>query len=92
VPSEIRIYYEGHLRLKPGFHTFFAELRDRARAKRCAFQLISGGSGPAASRDFAIASKQHANAWNILLKDSEGPHNTKSDADSIFWMVQMMES
>ena len=76
MPTEIRIYYEGDVRLKAGFHAFFAELRERARAKRCAFQLISGGSGPAASRDFAIASKQHPNAWNILLKDIVRSYST----------------
>lgn len=103
--TEIRIYYEGSRLLRPGFDAFFAALKSRAREKRCSFTLVSGGSGETACRDFGIALKKHPTAWNILLKDSEGPYAdnfsvslcgerqwNKSHADSIFWMVQMMES
>jgi hypothetical protein len=101
--TEIRIYFEGDRRLRSGFDAFFATLRDRAREKRCSFHLIAAQGNP--GRDFRIAIKTHPDAWNILLKDSEGPdsgalssslceHNKwdKSQAESIFWMVEMMES
>ena len=101
--TEIRIYYEGDRLLKPGFHAFFITLRERAREKRCDFHLIAAKGTP--DRDFQIAIKTHPAAWNILRKDSEGPdsgalssflceHNKwdKSHAESIFWMVEMMES
>ena len=55
--------------------------------------------------DFGTALKKHANAWNILLIDSEGPLVPKSSlslcktrkwnrsyAVSIFWMVELMQS
>lgn len=101
--TEIRIYYEGDALLKPGFIHFFRTLRDRARACRCAFRVISSGS--TVCRDFGIALERHRHAWNILLKDSEGPDTgslseslcrdhawDKSHRDSIFWMVEMMEA
>jgi len=76
-----------------------------AKERRCKFNLISGRSGSEACHDFGTALKTHKSAWNILLKDSEGPDDgrlsaslceeqswDKSHSDSIFWMVQMMES
>jgi hypothetical protein len=91
MPAEIRIYFEGDKRLKPGFAAFFAELKKRATENRCRWELIATGGKP--ERDFAIALKKHPSAWNILLRDSEGPCKPdQSHADSIFWMVQMMEA
>ena len=105
MPVEIRIYFEGHRRLRPGFHRFFSELRDRARQKRCGLELVASKSGAEACRDFGIAIDAHPSAWNVLLRDSEEPfsdqlslalckeHKWKhSYANSIFWMVEMMES
>jgi hypothetical protein len=101
--TEIRIYYEGDALLKPGFSSFFSELRDRAKAKRCGFRLIQAKGTPC--RDFGNAITANPTAWNILLKDSEGPDTgdlsaslcrenrwDASHADSIFWMVEMMEA
>jgi hypothetical protein len=101
--TEIRIYYEGDRLLRPGFHTFFKALRQQAREKRCDFHLIAAKGTP--DRDFQTAIKTHPDAWNILLKDSEGPTAgdlssslceqnqwSQSHAKSIFWMVEMMES
>lgn len=87
--NEIRIYYEGDPALKPGFHAFFDELRVKAREKRLGLRLIAAEGKP--DRDFAIAKRNHPTAWNILLKDSEGPLPANRD-DSIFWMVETMES
>lgn len=101
--NEIRVYFEGDTLLRPGFAAFFRELQDRAKAKGLRFRLISArGTSP---QDFATAHKANPNAWNILLKDSEEPDTgdlsaslcddnvwDRSLADSIFWMVEMMES
>ena len=39
---EIRIYFEGDDRLRPGFHSFFADLRAAAWARRIRLQLVAG--------------------------------------------------
>jgi hypothetical protein len=103
--QEIRIYFEGDKLLKPGFSEFFAELRNRARDRRCKFQLIAAEGGSEACRFFGLALKNHIGAFNILLKDSEGPLGAdaaihlcrdygwgESQSDCIFWMVEMMEA
>jgi uncharacterized protein DUF4276 len=90
MPDEIRIYFEGDNSLKPGFAEFFKEIIDAGRAKRCRVQLIATGGKP--DRDFSIAGRKHPTAWNILLRDSEGPLNPNDQTDSTFWMVEMMEA
>jgi hypothetical protein len=103
--AEIDIYFEGDKLLKPGFDAFFEEIKKRARERRCSFHLIAGRSGETACRDFGIALRAKSEVWNILLRDSEGPVEAdasvslcrqrgwdQSHADSIFWMVQMMEA
>src|SRR5262249_7368163 len=85
------------------FISFLRRSANRAREKRCAFRLIASKGN--VCRDFRIAVAHHPGAWNILLKDSEGPGSgtlsialceekrwSASHADSIFWMVEMMES
>ena len=89
--------------LRSGFPCFFKELRDLARKKRWDFNLIATGGTP--KRDFAIGLRKHSQAFNILLLDSERADDGKltatliaeegwdrSQADSIFWMVHMMEA
>lgn len=103
--AEIRIYFEGDRRLKPGFDTLFGELKKRANDTGCRFRIIDGRSGDEASRDFDTALRAHPQAWNILLRDSEGPLEAdasaslcrkhgwnRAHAKSIFWMVEMMEA
>jgi hypothetical protein len=103
--TEIRIYFEGDRSLKPGFDAFFAEIKDRAGKRNCNFHLIAGRSGETACRYFGMALRTHPHAWNILLRDSEGPADVdlsaslcrqqewdQRHAGSIFWMVQMMEA
>ncbi len=84
--TEIRVYYEGHGLLMPGFSQFFEQLRGRARQRGCAFRLVAGGSGAAACRDFGRALKSHPHSWNILLKDSEGP-DTGSISEALAWSM-----
>ena len=101
--TEIRIYYEGDRLLRPGFDAFFSEIRDRAKQQRCRVRLIPTNGKPA--RDFGIAIRTNIAAWNVLLLDSERADTGSlsaslcaengwdtSQADSVFWMVQMMES
>jgi hypothetical protein len=89
--TEIRIYFEGHKNLRPGFAAFFSEIRTRGTEKRCKVEFIATGGKP--ERDFDIAMKTHRTAWNVLLRDSEGPYNPGlSPSDSKFWMVEMMEA
>jgi hypothetical protein len=87
--NEIRVYFEGDVALKPGFHALFTELREKAREKRVGLRLIAAEGTP--DRDFAMARKYHPEACNLLLRDSEGPLPANRD-DSVFWMVEMMES
>jgi len=97
--TEIRIYHEGDRKLKEGFRMFFAALFDGARLLRCRMNLIASGGEPV--QDFKDALAKHPTAWNILLKDSDGPddgrlfsalHLERSLEDSVFWMVQVMEA
>ena len=101
--TEIRIYFEGNRDLKRGFHSFFSKLHDLARSKNCQVRWISTGGKPVP--DYRDALCTHPNAWNVLLKDSDRPDSGRlfqelsrqeklnaSLADSVFWMVQVMES
>jgi hypothetical protein len=97
--SEIRIYYEGDPKLKEGFRTFLAALFDAARRLRWRISLIDARATPV--QDFKHALEKHPAAWNILLKDSDGPDDghlfsalslSRSLEDSVFWMVQVMEA
>jgi hypothetical protein len=95
MPAEIRIYFEGDKLLKPGFDTFFGELRRRAREIRCEFRLISSKSGEQAQHDFEASLQANRSAWSILLRDSEGPLRRRpayAHSERAFWMVEMMES
>jgi len=91
--SEIRIYFEGDKSLKAGFDAFLREIGERASASRCGVWVVATGGKP--EQDFGIALRKHPAAWNVLLRDSEGPlqaNRPASQTDSIFWMVEMMES
>jgi hypothetical protein len=100
--SELRIYFEGDRRLRPGFHEFFKEIREVAFARRCYVKLVDTDGTPVA--DFLTALKANPDAWNVLLLDSDAPNNTslseflrskgleRSHQESVFWMVQIMET
>src|ERR1035441_2961433 len=93
MPREIRIYFEGDKSLKAGFDAFLQEIRERASTSHCKVWIVATGGTP--ERDFGIAMRKHPAAWNVLLRDSEGPlqpNRPASLAGSIFWMVEMMES
>jgi hypothetical protein len=83
MPREIRIYFEGDKSLKAGFDAFLREIGERADAAQCTLRIVATGGTP--ERDFGIALRKHPGAWNILLRDSEGPWNQDLwTSDSIF--------
>jgi hypothetical protein len=100
--TELRIYFEGTEKLKPGFHDFFKEIREATRSRRCRFALIATNGTPV--QDFRDALKTHRNSWNVLLLDSDAPFDGSftdlcrskgldpAQQDDIFWMVQIMEA
>lgn len=80
--TEIRVYVEGggecrgqQSPLREGFSQFFDGLVSEARARQVRWSLIACGSRGEAYRDFTIALRQHPDAFNVLLVDSEGPVN-----------------
>ena len=100
---EIRIYFEGNEDLRRGFRIFFGEIDRAASQKEMRFRLIHCGSNPV--EDYKISLKSNPNSLNFVLRDSEAPYTdalsrrlcrdaglSASDAKSVFWMVQMMES
>jgi hypothetical protein len=94
---EIRIYFEGNKALRPGFEVFFRDVRKANHET----QFIAAKDGPS---DYRKAARTHPHAWNILLKDSEGPVPTDArtlckklgidpaNVNNVFWMVEVMES
>jgi hypothetical protein len=90
--TEIRIYFEGDDALRPGFRRFLNQIAEKARSRKCKFNLIAANGTPA--EDYRDAIGAHPDAWNILPRDSEGAiaNHPSEHADSIFWMVQFMES
>lgn len=77
---EIRLYVEGDksrkkrdsdINLRKGFHTFFKEVIDKARAKNIKWNTIPCGAGAVKAFKYAIGNNPEA--FNILLIDSEGP-------------------
>lgn len=101
--AEFRVYFEGDSSLKEGFRTFFNVLHDAAKHRGCRIRLIDCGPTAAAIQDFKDALRKPGNAWMVLLIDSDAPDDGKLFArrceglekpleDSVFWMVQMMES
>jgi hypothetical protein len=67
--NELRIYFEGDNRLKPGFHGFMKEIVEAARKKRCRFQLIEAKGTPV--QDFHDALRTHPDAWRIAMLRSK---------------------
>jgi len=97
--NDLRIYFEGDDRLRPGFRLFFLEIADAARRKGWRFAPPVATYGRPVQA-FRIALRTHSNAWNVLLLDWEDPEQAairnrgleNCDSDSVFWMVQIMES
>jgi hypothetical protein len=88
--SEVRLYFEGSSALKRGFRVFFRKIAEAAENKRVRFNLIDTDGKP--ESDFRKGRKRNPDAWNILLRDSEGPVDPARSDDSVYWMVQLMEA
>lgn len=59
--------------MRQGFNIFFKKLVPLARSKRIKWQIITCGSRNNAFKDFKTALKDHPDAFNVLLVDSEAP-------------------
>ncbi len=114
MPMEIRIYIEGggddkngRAKIRKGFNTFLASLRNEARKKRIRWNLVACGSRNNAFDDFKTALRTHPKAFNVLLVDAEGAvhgtrwshlqnrdrwHSTGLSDDHCHLMVQAMEA
>jgi len=114
VVTEIRLYVEGggnakdtKTRMREGFSGFFRAIIDRVRERRIKWRVIACGPRNETYRHFEIALEVNAEAFNILLVDSEGPVSArpwehlrasdrwgKPDADDshCHLMVQTMEA
>ena len=99
--AEIRIHYEGDPQLKEGLHSFFGKLVFQGHSRQCRIRFIAGRGRSDAIHDFQDACQSHPSSWNVLLIDSEGPDDgllfarlglPAAQRDSVFWMVQLMES
>jgi hypothetical protein len=95
--TELRIYFEGDDRLRPGFRQLLSEIAEAARSKKCRFELIATDGTPA--QDYRAGLKANPEAWDVLLLDTdESSANLGAkgldgcDPESICWMVQIMES
>ena len=73
--SEIRIYYEGDKRLRPGLLSFLKSEIGTARQRNIRFQLITGGSTDITIERFIQGVEANPDAFNILLVDSDSPDN-----------------
>jgi hypothetical protein len=76
--TEIRIYVEGggdsadtKQFLREGFSTFLKDLNSKAREKRIRWHLVICGGRVATIDAFKTAIRQHEQAFNVLLVDSE---------------------
>lgn len=77
--NEIRIYAEGggdkadtKARIREGLSVFLDPIRHAAREKRIRWRVIACGGRGQAYDAFVSAVRQHPDAHNILLVDSEG--------------------
>jgi hypothetical protein len=96
---EIRIYFEGSDKLRPGFSEFFRKAVPVAEGIRV--RCVACRDRARAVRDFVAALDPRRPGEDLLLIDSDGPDNgklyeglklPKSRRNSVFWMVQVMES
>jgi hypothetical protein len=90
VTTEVRIYVEGggdtadgKARVRRGFHEFMHELVGIARQKRIRWNVIACGGRTQAFDSFISAERDHAEAFNVLLVDSEGPLQAASPREHL---------
>lgn len=100
--TELRIYFEGDVRLRSGFRRFLGEIYEEAGARGWRVDLVATDGTPV--DDYQSGLKANPKAWNVLLLDSDAPSSRalaemcsvkgleSSQVGSVFWMVQIMES
>ena len=113
VVSEIRVYVEGggdgketKRAMRRGFSQFLGELREAAQQQRVRWSIIACGSRNATFDGFETATRDHPEAFNILLVDAEQPveceplehlrrrdqKRVRAKAEECHLMVQIMEA
>lgn len=103
MPSEIRIYFEGNKSLKAGFDAFFREIRARASAVQCRVTIDRHRRDSRAGfrhRDEKASGGLERPTPRQRRPLEPGPADftvretalAASQVNSIFWMVEMMES
>jgi Domain of unknown function (DUF4276) len=87
----IRIYVEGDAKrkgkysqtsLRQGFHEFFKDLREQAKAKRVRFDIILGGNKSETFKDFQRGIKSHQGSFVSFLIDSDNEIGENETAKS----------
>jgi len=83
--DEIRIYVEGggdgaygKAQIRGGFGQFLRDPAAQARNKHIRWSVIACGSRNATFDYFKNALREHPDAFNVLLVDSEAPVSTQS--------------
>ena len=71
--SEIRVYFEGDRKLKPGFRDFLDSIFGKARQHGSKIELVSGGPKSETIQDFMDAVAVRTQAFNVLIVDSDEP-------------------
>ena len=74
------IHFEGHSKLRAGFHSLFGPHVERARQRRMRFNLIAGGSRAETIKDFVRSCRSHPSDVNVLVIDSERPVSDTASA------------
>lgn len=71
MPSEIRVYFDGDPKLRPGFDELFGELHRAAR--ECGIAIHFVGCKARTAKSFRLALEDYPDALNLLLMDAESP-------------------
>ncbi len=69
--TEIRIYFEGDRRLRPGLEAFLKPAIDLARERHIGFNAIAGGPTSETIKDFFDGVRDYPEALIVLLVDSD---------------------
>jgi hypothetical protein len=70
--ASVRVYFEGDPKLKRGFATVLASLREKAAAAGLGWDLVAGRGRDQTFRRFKIALETHRDDIIALLVDAEG--------------------
>lgn len=88
--KEIKLYIEGSkssktstITLREGFSAFFKTIVEKARQKKCKFQIVMSGSTSETLKDFGRSSDV-AEVYRMVLVDSDGPIDEDESVKNFF--------